>query len=370
MKIGIISEFNDNNVNYGNRLQAYALNNYLNNFDDVDAYSLIINSKSIKRTTFKGILKGIIKKILSIIIKDKTLNNIKLNDFNNFSYNNMKIKSGMNKFKIKNEKFNSLIVGSDVVWSQFNDGIDNYKFLNFSCKNVFKYSYAASFGNDFIPDENKKYLKKMLLKFDGISVREKSSINLLRKLGINNAVHSCDPTLLLSKDEWIRHEVKYNINEKYVFVYLLGKDKKQRDFISEFSKTNGLKIVNITNSDGITNSVDDNFGDYKLNDVTIQNWLYLIDNSEYIFTDSFHGIVFSTIFEKKFFALKRISSNNINNRIIDYLKTINQEDKNIDCNEQILCNDFTWDYNDINQRKNILIEDSKKYICKIISKEK
>ena len=64
-----------------------------------------------------------------------------------------------------------------------------------------------------------------------------------------------------------------------------------------------------------------------LDECSPEEWIFLINNAEYIFTDSFHGIIFSTIFEKKFIALKREYTEDINNRLIDYLDTIDEKDK-------------------------------------------
>ena len=234
-KIAIISELALNNFNYGNRLQAYALNYYLNNnYKNYNTESLVFtNSYKQKRTkiTFQTLLN-----FLKRFKKENKKNQIydfskRIEQANNFTNSKTKLCCKVLDFKLlKDTDYDVFIVGSDVVWSQFPRGVNRIKFLDFKTKKTFKkISYSASFGRDYIPKENKKYLSKVLKKFDSISVREKSSINLLSDIGINNVFHTCDPTLLLSKKHWSSLSKKVDIKDKYIFVYLLGKDKKQRE---------------------------------------------------------------------------------------------------------------------------------------------
>lgn len=204
----------------------------------------------------------------------------------------------------------------------------------------------------------------MLDDFDFISVREKNSLELLKKIGITNAVHTVDPTLLLKKEDWRKIEKKVVIDKKYIFVYLLGKDIDARRKISEFALKNNLLIVNIPNANEVYDKVDDVFGDIKLNDCSPEEWIYLIDNAEYIITDSFHGTVFSTIFEKKFLVFKRNTKVDINNRMTDYLSNISQSDKFVDNFENV--DRMEWDYTTINNNLSNLIIFSKEYLDKAI----
>ena len=134
---------------------------------------------------------------------------------------------------------------------------------------------------------------------------------MLKNIGINNVKHVCDPTLLLSKKEWENIEQKINIKEKYIFVYLLGKNKEQREKIKELAKELNLIIVDISHANGEFNKVDEGFSNYSIDNCSPEEWIWLIHNAEYIITDSFHGVVFSTIFNKKFFVLKRYYTENI-----------------------------------------------------------
>ena len=341
-KIAIISELNLSNINYGNRLQAYALNEYLSEkYEEFNVYSLILKRKQKYKITKFSLKHNLAIYLIPLLTqkKERELNRTfknRMNLCNNFTINNTKyLNKEFGWRDINKANFDIYIVGSDIVWNQDLYLVNRFKFLDFKTKKeIKKISYAASFGRDFIPENNKKIIKKLLSSFDGISVRENSSIKMLNNLGIDNVVNTCDPTLLLTKQKWMSVEKNPNLtSKKFIFVYLLGKSKRQREFIIKFAEERNLIIINIPNANGIIDSSDEKFGNIQFDNCSPENWIWLIHHAEYIFTDSFHGVIFSSIFEKKFFALKREAKVDINNRINDYLKRINQEDKLISCNE-------------------------------------
>lgn len=362
MKIGVITELSNNSINYGNVLQAYALNQYLRKKTKYEIETLLVNNIIYKKiTSYNPIIY--IKKFQRII-QQKT--NIENNNFD-FSPRKDNFKKFIKKIKVReisnideitNLNYDCIIVGSDIVWIQDSGVVNRLKFLDFSLNK--KISYAASFGGDYIPTENIKTIRKYLNDFSFISVREKSSVNLLKKIGINNAHHVCDPTLLLTSKEWESIEKKVNIDGKYIFVYLLGKDKTQRDIIKKTAKENNMKIVSVPYANGHYDKIDDDFADINIYDCSPENWIYLIHNAEYIFTDSFHGTVFSTIFEKKFIVVKRKNSVNINNRMLDYISNINENDKFIYLEENFSLKKMNWNYKTINEKlKKIILKSAK-----------
>ena len=206
LKIGIISEFNLSNVNYGNRLQALALNMYLNShFDDVMAVSLYFDDLNDSiRTKRKSILKKIMSKLNyeynKITNKSSLVTDVKLRleKFNEFSKNYTVLPShALTKQELLNSDYDIFISGSDVVWCQIDGVFIKNRFLDFETKKNFrKISYAASFGRDYIPKENIALVKRCIKDYDFVSVREKSSIEMLKKIGIDNVKHVLDPTLI------------------------------------------------------------------------------------------------------------------------------------------------------------------------------
>lgn len=370
-KIGIISELNMSNSNYGNRLQAYALNSYINNNFDYRAESIYLEKYDKKKIT-KIYIMDYINRVKNKFIK-KNINNSyfqkRISNCNKFSKNNTVLSfKALSWNDLLNSDYEYFITGSDVVWAQHRGEINRIRFLNFKNRNnAKKISYAASFGNDWIPKENIKHIKKYLKDFSFITVREASSVKMLKNIGIQNVEHVCDPTLLLSANDWTKIEKEVEVKEKYIFTYLLGKNKELRKEIKELSKKLNLKIVNIPHSDGIVSDVDENFADYNIDDCSPEQWIWLIHNAEYIITDSFHGCVFSTIFSKKFLVTNRDYTININNRMIDYLKQIDEIDKFVEISKISEIEKFNWDYKKINNKISLLINKSRTYLNKVLN---
>ena len=375
-KIAIISELKMNNFNYGNRLQVYALNHYINNIDKKKIKcDTIVFSNSFKRKITCSPILFILKKVkLRLTRKKKSSSAKKENNYsferrisksNEFLSNNVKLSNEKYDYdRLKKSDYNYFIVGSDVVWAQEDGYVNRIKFLDFAEKGVKKCSYAASFGNNYIPDSNIKYMQKVLKEFKCISVREHSAKRLLDSIAIERAIHVCDPTMLISSAQWNKLEKPIDdvVGKEFVFVYLLGKDKKQREVITEIFHKQGKTIVTVPHADGIYSEIDDNFGDVRADECSPENWLWLIHNAELVVTDSFHGLAFSIIYNKKFFCIKRNSKKDLNVRVNDLLTTVKQNDKYIDITKLKSFNNYTWDYDSINNRIDKYREVSKKFI--------
>ena len=115
----------------------------------------------------------------------------------------------------------------------------------------------------------------------------------------------------------------------------------------KYAHEKGACVVTIPYAQGQYLPEDDCFGDIQIGDCSIENWLWLIHHAECVFTDSFHGTVFSTIFHKPFVVLERIASIDINNRMQDYLREIRQEDKYLQKVDLTSMNLLVWDYEQI-----------------------
>ncbi|WP_456113200.1 polysaccharide pyruvyl transferase family protein [Ruminococcus sp.] len=381
LKVGIISEFNLSNVNYGNRLQALALNMYLNShFDEVMAVSLYFDDLNDSiRTKRKSILKKIMSKLnyeynkitnkSSLVIDVK----LRLEKFNEFSRKYTILPShALTKQELLNSDYDIFISGSDVVWCQIDGVFIKNRFLDFETKKNFrKISYAASFGRDYIPKENTALVKRCIKDYDFVSVREKSSIEMLKKIGIDNVKHVLDPTLILGRTEWekIEKSPKAKLPLEYIFVYMLGGSKEDRITITNIARNNNLSIITIPNAFGTKSDVDNDFGDFQLNDCSPDEWIWLIHHAKYIITDSFHGVAFSTIFEKPFIVTTRKTTcTEFNNRILDFLNTINQVDKMVDLKNIDMLGDLNWDYSSINKILKEKVTLSKNFLEKALEK--
>lgn len=304
----LVTLFDNNNI--GNRLQNYALYHILESFN-VNVVTL--DNHYTTQPSFKYVIKMQIKRILG------KCGNLKFyNEYNLFCITNKKRKANkaFNKRNIKNVKsvrnsdvfeqdwsdFDIAIAGSDQIWHKWRNDVYELPFyyLEFIPKEK-RFAYAASFGFENIPKKDLDQHKVGLTEMKQISCRENTGCNIVKDITGKDVPKVLDPTLLLSPKEWEKiaeqASVKVKRQNKYAFVYFLGN-------ITEEYKNHMDKIVK---SLKITEIID--FSDNKMRSITKlgpSEFLYLIANADYIFTDSFHCIVFSTLFNKEFIAFKRI----------------------------------------------------------------
>ncbi len=362
MKIGIISEFKIDTVNYGNNLQAYALNKYLRDRfpgsvvetlyfkDRKDSYMREVTSYLALLRLYIGRAYWKIRgKKSSAPGLDRALIGGRLEAFHSFQKANIVLPAqGMTWERLLGSDYTTFIVGSDVVWTQSKANINKIKFLDFeNMKKAAKIAYAASFGQNMIPRENRNAIRKALRSFKAISVRETSSVALLRSIGVENAVRTADPTLLLSAQEWSlleRAPRSIEIGGPFIFAYVLGISREQRALIERIGKDKGLPVVYVPYASGEKGNNEAIYGDIAVSDCSPEEWLWLINNAELVLTDSFHGVALSTVYEKKFVVLKRNYVRDINIRLTDYLASIGQIDKLIDPTEDIKLDAMQWDY--------------------------
>ena len=355
MKIGIISEYTTSTINYGNCLQAYALNHYIQSLCvDAEVQTIVIrHSYKDKILTSRIPISALWKKAFQRIgrffnnegnFPERESRKKQFLKFEN-EYINMSDTS-LEYTDIEHSDYNFLIVGSDVVWIQGRYYINRIKFLDFNFHNPIKrVAYAASFGDDYIPEENKNDIRRCLKQFDNISVRESTTVEMLKRLGIGDARATLDPTLLVAACEWsnLEMEPKGVGGTKYVFVYLQSPNLSQYKMIEKICHEKNLQIVSITFASGRKNKLDRAFGDICLWDASPQNWIWLMHHAEYVITDSFHGIVFSTIFRRKFVPVQR-NDGHLMNRLTDYLNTIQYEAEPLVSNNPGLLEYGNWDF--------------------------
>ena len=323
-KIGVITHYFDSR-NYGGNFQAYALVKILkkNGFNAEQ----ICYDRNNKLVYNEKVIRKLIKKLLyATVLRHRGKQVKEYRDWLEkrkvaFQYFNNNIINHSEKIyddeTIKNCcNYDVFITGSDQVWN-----LAWYYpayFLNFVSPKKKKISYAASISMDELNDEQKEIFKNHLGDFNAISVREPSSIELIKDLSPVKVEHALDPTLLLDVEDWNEIREEYNVNEKYVFCYFLGDNTKERDLAKKFSREKGVKLI------GVPMTFNDvRFGGEKLFGVSPQQFLSLIANAEYVFTDSFHAVVFSTIYKKQYFVFNRNSRGEMSSRIRDITNLFN-----------------------------------------------
>lgn len=286
--------------NYGAQLQAYALQTYLQSMgNEVEIFdfrpSKLIDDYKIIH--FKS-LKKMIADLLRLRTRKKQTEKFK--DFMNENLN-LSLERYDDTLNIKNfiNTKDVFICGSDQIWNLPLTGYSYQYFLNFINGNKCnKISYAASFG-DSIQDKDKELINSYLKEFHALSVRENSSVDIINNLTNKSSACVLDPVFLLSANQW-RNLSFYDttlVSKSYILIYdLIGRgDKTLIKKAKIEAKRLNKKIISIhpltTKRYGI---------DYNLYDVGPKEFLWLIDNAEMIFTNSFHATSFSLIFQKKF----------------------------------------------------------------------
>lgn len=319
-KIGLITWHYYDNV--GSNLQAYAI---YKTISDNGGDCKFINYR--KKEFDDNIVKKYIKIFCSFLNKIGIIDDLSNYSFKSrqFQKKYFKMTPKCNNYNIKkySDKFDIFICGSDQIWAP--SVFDENYLLSFTCSKN-KFSYAASLGLNNIPLKLQYKYKKLLLDFKKISVREKKGYDLLKKIGINSKV-VLDPTFLLEKKQWMDISNKKIIkdNDKYIFCYLIGKNDKQLEFIKKYSDIIKTRLI-------IYSPVND-ISDYNFKNVLKklgpEEFISYIANAEHIFTDSYHGCIFSIIFEKKFNVFLRFNDendiNSQNSRIYNLLDLLSIE---------------------------------------------
>lgn len=232
-------------------------------------------------------------------------------------------------------KYDAYVVGSDQCWRPCYNAFLPSMFLDFvQDKQVKRIAYAASLGTDkweFTPQQTAVFVP-LAKKFDMVSVREDSGVKLCKEhLGVD-AVHVLDPTMLLTKEEYIQliEKEKEPKSNGTLFNYILDPDAKKSAFIQKVAKAKGLKAfqvlpkcqAEIRTKEDVKKRIED----CVFPGVT--TWLRAFMEADMTIVDSFHGMVFSIIFNKPFWAIGNVSRGM--SRFTSLLKMFHLEDRLLD----------------------------------------
>lgn len=308
-KIGILTFHGV--LNHGAVLQAYALNKFLNcNGADSELinYSPWYFAWQVHRPA-----KGLSKSILKL----KRLSKFKRFERNHLNISTVKYR---NLRSLSNLKYDALVCGSDQVWNKeiTRGEIDKAYLLDFPFDGK-RFSYAASSGANRITKE--VGVVEALSKFDGLAVRETGLCDELLNAGLN-VKHVADPTFLIDPDEY--EEIAYSHllpKSAYIVSYEVSTDetrKKYSEAICKLKKKFELPVVHI--GDKVLDCADVNLLNISTND-----WIALISNSNMVVTNSFHGCSFGIKFKKPLVVLSHLD-NDRNARPLSLLSTLGMKE--------------------------------------------
>ena len=302
MRVGIITTWDDEN--YGNRLQHYAVQEIIKKamrggeavtieyIDDGTSPTMQNVERFIRRlkavTTYRCGKDGKLK-----IERAKRATNLRLFSMQHLVLDGGVITGGHVPHGL-NEKYDYFVVGSDQVWNpRFNHATPEL-FLTFADK-AKRIAYAPSFGISQLPDGTEKYFADMLSGIPHLSCREEAGSALITKLTGREALTLIDPTMMLTADEWLQVTNTQLPKNNYLLTYFLGRPSDEAySFIASAAAQKGLEIAALNDTDNLA-----------LYGIGIEDFLGYIYNAKIIFTNSFHGTVFSMLFRKPFVVFGR-----------------------------------------------------------------
>ena len=311
MKAGIVSLYG--NVNYGNKLQNFAVQQVMRKLGyETDVIYIQTNKSRIKQS-------------LRFLIYNT---NTPINHIKHFSAESKLLFKRQTNFRkfcnnyISEQRYSSIkqihgydvyVLGSDQVWNPhfLNDENKALFFLTFTHPDK-KVCFSPSFGLDKITDEWKPYYREKLTTFPKISVREESGKEIVSELTGKVAEVLVDPTMMINRDEWLSIAKKpdgIDFKNKYILTYFLGDIPEKARF--------DCKKANKDICGKVYRLVDKSCP--ELYACSPSEFIYLFNHASLVLTDSFHACVFSFLLGKPFLVYKR---EGIRNDMFTRIKTL------------------------------------------------
>ncbi len=312
-------------MNYGSYFQAHAIEWELGKYDSVQFVD--VHHQSTIKQTINMCLRKLVKGKWSAAILDLKKYCIFKKAKKTFSV--------IDVSKIDKSDRSWYFFGSDEIWNISRAKISRTKeFFGYSFPKHHRVAIAPSINTSKLEQfENSEYIVQELNKFTAISVRDMHSRKVIERLISAKCTLVADPTLLFTKDTYKKYIVNHN-DRNYILLYSYGRmlNNNVINAICEFAKKKGLSIISVGN-----------WFDFCDKNIVVkpETFLAYVESAEYVFTDTFHGLMFSLIFEKQFLTFpcgnikveETLDILNIRERMYDGRQSIeNHLGENIDYN--------------------------------------
>lgn len=330
MRIALVTTHNTNN--YGAICQTFATQVVLSRFGQVEIvdYANRHISRSLDLIRLKLSPHGILgagKDLFRLLPRRRVISK-----FRKFSNDRMRLTRTYSRDELErplSTEYDCYVAGSDQIWNpdciSADGSLDPVYFLSFAHKDAKKVAYASSFGSYSFSKQEELQIKKYLADFSMISVREAGAKVLLEEILNREVHHVLDPTLLLSKEEWLESAglaAQPSSAEKYILIYTVPKTIPIRPFAAFFSRALGLQVIVI--EQGLSARADA----YRhIKDAGPLDFIRLFSEASFVITDSFHGVCFSVNFGIPFVA---VSPGKYANRISSLLQLVGLQDRMIE----------------------------------------
>lgn len=370
--------FLDSDNNYGQILQCFALQKYLQNLGhDVQLINYCQNYRN------GGKSKSVVKKVAELPgkiaqgrVKEKLLakRNTEIDKARSFdtfiseNINRTKEYDGIASLRNDPPQAEVYICGSDQIWGANLLLEDSAAwFLSFGDDNVRRIAYAPSIGRDYT-EEEEKIFKGYLARFQAISVREKSAAQVCAGVGYPATV-VVDPTLLLDSCDYLNLSSKYSSSsQEYLFAYILNVRKKEDvawGSVSEYLSKKHLKLRTVYSSGYLQarQIISKAVPEYP----TVEEWLALIRDSQSVMTTSFHGAVFSVLLHKPFIAFKLRDKPRANDRLTTFLDNLGLSGRVYNASRSFdsqMDEDINWE--DVDERLGDLREHARTFLAQAL----
>lgn len=319
-RVAIITLYHKN-YNFGGQLQAYALHNIISSYDFECQVVDLAPANKMRKIRIIGLRKTFTRFCDKVKLKfycaiDRSMKagmQKKIELFDKFmseiphtaEYNDSNI------YMIEKD-YDYWITGSDQVWNPEAFCL-NQVYLLRGITHGIKISYAASHWDAQYTVAQKKLLRNCLRDFAALSAREEALAEIISECIHKPVATVLDPTLLLSSKQWDEIVVLPNVTQKYAFVYLIHPCNRTKKNIYRYCQDHNLKMVIVPHAQGWYKSADEKYYDIQAAAIGPREWIGYIKNAEIVFTDSFHGTVFSVIYHKKFWSFENLTGNEKNN---------------------------------------------------------
>lgn len=305
--------------NYGSALQAFALQHKLMELG-CDAVLIEPAPRDVKLIPrMVRFLKpdkhyGLGRKIKLLVQKRKM--QVKYSKIDAFVNTHILTEPFMSCYRAIQEGNCILMAGSDQIWSVIHSPVDDFYLFKFAPRNgsVRRFSYAASIGLSALTEAQIDYYKKALADFEVVSFREKVACDILGSKLVGATVRNdVDPTLLFDGKFWGTVAAGQPREKPYIFVYMLRPDKRLMQMAYRLAKRTRREIVYM----GLF--VNRYRGVETVADAGVEEFLSYIKNADFVITNSFHGTVFSVLFEKRFLSVKIASTSSRAENVLGFL---------------------------------------------------
>lgn len=370
MNIAIVNR--TNLKNYGSVLQVYALceavrklghdsevvwqkGNILKNFDlrpnkAVKTIIKLLCHPSLLFSTLKTI-----REINKIVIDEKKVE--RFDSFVTANFRQSLYGAGEIESVAASDRYDKFVCGSDQIWVTTTLYPDPMMYLRFAPKHK-RVAYAPSLGRNYIPNYNKRILKRYISDVSCLSVREDDGRRLIKELTGRDATVVADPTLLLRSEEWDKLKNDIATPMRYVLCYFLDEPSYEvKEAICKYASDSNSEIVVLGKVENLV------FAQEKIHRPVAgpAEFLSLISKSEMVVTDSYHGMLFAINYHKKIWSVKRAYSQyDQSSRQLTVLSRLGMEDRYLKDNYQIT--DSPIDYEKVLPKLEEFVSFSMKYL--------